>query len=192
MSVTTEEIAQIKKNLDKLIEKFEIDTSIISGLKNEAFIGGSIVVQAIMNVKWNDSDLDLFVKPDDVETVKKKLFSVGYVTIKTSGNLYPGMKVHKFGKYSTDEKGQKRPVKVDIVEVSIPYEGFFASVDFDICSSRFNGEVFTIVDYAMAKKGVSKIVNSIKYTINPFKLEFEQMMRKLRLDKYKKRGITFL
>ncbi len=137
-----------------------------------------------MNVDWDKSDLDLFVKPEDVDTVKDRLLSSGYFLNKSleiydGMKVHAGMKVHKFGKYSeeqfpygplyNDVTGEKmiqptrpRTLKVDVIEVCIPYEEFFESFDFDICTSRYDGKDFIIENYENAKNGITKIINNTR------------------------------
>lgn len=188
-------------NIKNIItNKYGLDLSVITDLEHRAVVSGSSVIQAILSENWINSDLDIYINPDDLEAIRKKLTDSGYFENvpeeNNRGLPYGNMKVVKFYKYrdieancnvkyfDAGERVRDRVLKIDIVMTDIPIDDFVNNFDLDICRNSFDGTTLKIGNIDSVLNKTAKYSDNDRWT----KIKCESgliSLKQIRVDKYR-------
>ena len=146
--IPEEEKLQYKKNIKSKLQKIFDDKFLIFKkllMESGSIISGSFLVQCILNVVWNNSDIDIYVSNDNYKMVID-FFEKNYKKIKSNNEInYNDKEIISTEKFIVNNKS------IEIIKLSSSndkiHDYIINKFDFSICKN----------EYYVDKKGKNKL-----------------------------------
>ncbi|MCJ7637504.1 MAG: hypothetical protein MUO21_08455, partial [Nitrososphaeraceae archaeon] len=134
-------INQIKKRIIARLKytfRNNYDAVVVAMIQSEAVLSGSFVLQCILSEKWNNSDIDLYVKNEKHEEAMKKVFNLLTNDMDDYDSGYRAQEIKKITNYYCSSTFLSYKIQLVRIDVSKKYSlwDHINNTGFDICKNE--------------------------------------------------------